>query len=368
MHAINDQRIVLTLDAGGTNFVFSAIQNCQHIVKPISLPSNGDDLNKCLQTMVDGFQRVREALTVEPVAISFAFPGPADYPNGIIGDLGNLPAFRGGVALGSYLKDKFKLPVFINNDGNLFAYGEALEGYLPYLNNLLKESGSPKEFKNVIGITLGTGFGAGVVHDKNLLVGDNSNAGEVWLLRDIHNPNRNMEESISIRAIKNTYAEISGFNAEKLSPKDIFEIAIGEKEGDVNAALKAFKDLGKALGEALATISTIVDGIIVIGGGIASAHSKFLPSLIDSMNGQFKWESNELPRLATSNYNLEDKYQLQDFLAGDIKQLSIPNSDKMISYDPKKRIGVGISKMGASKAIAIGAYVFALSQLDKQNY
>lgn len=60
-------------------------------------------------------------------AISFAFPGPADYPNGIIGGwLPNFPSFRDGVALGPFLQEKFGVPVFINNDGDLFAYAFAL--------------------------------------------------------------------------------------------------------------------------------------------------------------------------------------------------------------------------------------------------
>lgn len=40
-------------------------------------------------------------------------------------------------------------------------------------------------------------------------------------------------------------------------------------------------------------------------------------------------------------------------------------SDKEVVYDPQKRIGVAISKLGASKAIAMGAYAFALNQIDK---
>ena len=36
-----------------------------------------------------------------------------------------------------------------------------------------------------------------------------------------------------------------------------------------------------------------------------------------------------------------------------------------VEYDPQKRIGVAISKLGASKAISTGAYTFALNQLDK---
>ena len=163
-----DKRIVMTLDAGGTNFVFSAIRSNEEIVEPIVLPSNGDNLEKCLETMVTGFSAIKLKLPEDPVAISFAFPGPADYVNGIIGDLKNLPAFQGGVALGAFLRNKFGIPVFINNDGDLFAYGEALAGALPEVNRMLRDAGKNKVYKNLIGITLGTGFGGGVVRDGEL--------------------------------------------------------------------------------------------------------------------------------------------------------------------------------------------------------
>ncbi|GLL55838.1 hypothetical protein KUBF_35010 [Bacteroides finegoldii] len=90
----HDERIVMTLDAGGTNFVFSAIQGCREIVEPICLPAASDDLERCLSVLVEGFLEVEKRLPKLPVAISFAFPGPADYEHGIIGDLPNFPAFR----------------------------------------------------------------------------------------------------------------------------------------------------------------------------------------------------------------------------------------------------------------------------------
>jgi glucokinase len=34
-------------------------------------------------------------------------------------------------------------------------------------------------------------------------------------------------------------------------------------------------------------------------------------------------------------------------------------------YDPQKRIGIGISRLGTSKAVAIGAFAYALQKLDK---
>ncbi len=127
-----DNRTVVTLDAGGTNFVFGAIRANKFIVDPITMPSHADDLDRCLATKVEGFDRVKAQHDAKPSAISFAFPGPADYPNGIIGGhLPNFPSFRDGVALGPFLEDKFGIPVYINNDADLYAYGEALAGALP---------------------------------------------------------------------------------------------------------------------------------------------------------------------------------------------------------------------------------------------
>ncbi len=63
MRTDNDRRIVVTLDAGGTNFVFSAIQANQEIVEPLTLPSGGHDLATCLRTIVDGFAHLSRTPT-----------------------------------------------------------------------------------------------------------------------------------------------------------------------------------------------------------------------------------------------------------------------------------------------------------------
>ena len=132
----NDNRTVITLDAGGTNFVFGAMRANKFIIDPITKPANAQDLDLCMQTLVDGFNEVIAKLDCKPVAISFAFPGPADYANGIVGGfyMPNFPSFRDGVALGPFLQEKFGIPVYINNDADLYAYGEALAGALPAVN------------------------------------------------------------------------------------------------------------------------------------------------------------------------------------------------------------------------------------------
>lgn len=80
------------------------------VVEPVCLPSVPDDLDGCLSVLVEGFRKVKGSLMEEPVAISFAFPGPADYEHGVIGDLPNFPAFCGGVALGPFWKKSLVFP------------------------------------------------------------------------------------------------------------------------------------------------------------------------------------------------------------------------------------------------------------------
>ena len=279
MSYAEDPRVVLTLDAGGTNFVFSAARGEREVVEPVTLRSNAHDLTLCLQTIVEGFAKVKEKAPAPPVAISFAFPGPADYPNGVIGGLGNLPAFKGGgVALGPMLADRFSIPVFMNNDGDLFAFGEAIAGFLPWVNGLLAEGGSPKRFRNLFGATFGTGFGGGIVQDGRLWIGDNSAGGEIWLLRNKLDPKSNIEEAVSIRAIRREYARGAGIAFETApEPKDIFEIGGGEKPGSRAGAIEAFRRMGEAAGDALASAITLVDGLVVIGGGLTGAPSCSCP-------------------------------------------------------------------------------------------
>jgi len=361
-----DRRIVMTLDAGGTNFVFSAMQGNKPVTAGFSLPSSGNQLDRSLENIIGGFRRVLAALPAPPVAISFAFPAPADYRNGIILRPVNLPAYR-NVALGPMLEDTFQLPVFIGNDGDLFAYGEAASGFLPYVNRLLEQAGSPRRFRNLLGVTLGTGFGGGIVRDGELFTGDNSLSGEVWLLRNKLDPMMNAEEGASIRAVRHAYAETAGIPFEQApEPKDICAIAEGDQQGNQAAAREAFRRLGEVVGDALGQALTLVDGLAVIGGGISSAHVHFLPAIINELNSCYVWrDGTRLPRLIPKAFNLEDPAEREIFLRGETTELTVPGSSRKLLFDGLQRTGVGISRLGTSEAIAIGAYAFALSRLDK---
>lgn len=361
-----DKRIVLTLDAGGTNFVFGAMQGGKEITSPVEKSSNGGDLQLCLNTLYDGFDEVINKLNTKPVAISFAFPGPADYPNGIVGDLMNLPGFRGGVPLKAILESRFKIPVFINNDGDLFAYGEALGGILPEINEELEKSGSTKRYKNLIGITLGTGFGGGIVIDGKLLVGDNSSAAEVWIMSNRNLPQNFSEEGISKRAILNYYARLAGDNnALELTPRDIFEIGKGQRQGNKEAAVATFEKMGRCLGDSLANLLTIVDGIAVIGGGLTGASEIYMPVVTDEINNHpfINRKGDKVQRLVQKVFNYDNRTDRELFLKNYSKQVPVPGTDKHVIYDPLPRLAIATSKLGASKAISLGAYAFAVNNL-----
>lgn len=363
-----DSRIVLTLDAGGTNFRFCAMRGNKPVTKTLAMPSDGADLDKCLANIVEGFTRTKEQCPRPPAAISFAFPGPADYPNGIIGDLGNLPGFRGGIALGPMLEKKFGVPTFINNDGDLFVYGEAIAGFLPYVNGLLKKAGSPKRYQNLFGVTLGTGFGGGIVRDGELFAGDNSMAGEVWLLRNKLQPQTNAEEGASIRAVRRAYAEVAALPVELVpEPRVIFEIGQGKQPGNREAALEAFRRLGQVVGDAMAQALTLVDGLAVIGGGVAGSWPLFLPALVDELNSMYTMPNGtQLRRLGQVAFNLQDEKQCNRFLKGETREITVPGAKRTLKYDPMARIGVGMSRLGTTEATAIGAYAFALRKLDQR--
>jgi glucokinase len=363
----NDKRIVLTLDAGGTNFVFTAIQGNKKIAGPITLPSNSHNLDACINTIFEGFSEIMAKIKKKPVAISFAFPGNADHKQGIIKNSNNLPAFKGGIPLGHILKNRFNLPVFINNDGDLFTYGEALCGFLPYINNLIEGSGKAKRYSNLLGLTLGTGFGAGIVSNGQLYIGDNSMGTEVWLLRNRINPSANAEEGISIKAIRRVYAEKTGTDiSSSPNPKSIFEIAEGKIEGNQNAALESFRQLGVVLGDTLGNLLTVLDCLVVIGGGISGAMKYIFPSLLNELSSEYTgYNGKSYPRLCQVVYNLDDPVSLSKFCNSKENVLVVPDTGQKLYYPEEAKLGLGTSSLGTSNAIAIGAYVFALNNINK---
>ena len=148
-------------------------------------------------------------------------------------------------------------------------------------------------------------------------------------------------------------------------PSEIAAIARGESPGDEPAAREAFRRLGEVAGDAIANAVTLLDGLVVVGGGLAGAADLFLPALVGELNGTLELLSGEkVPRLEVSAFNLEDEGSRGRFLSGRTREVRVPGSDRTVLYEPEKRTGVGLTRLGTSRAVSLGAYAWALKKLD----
>ncbi len=356
---------VLTLDAGGTNLVFRAVRDFKFISSPISLQTNTQNLESCVNDIIKGFSLLKAKVGNIDV-ISFAFPGPADYQHGILGNLPNFEFSFEDYPLGPTLSRVFSVPVFINNDGNLFALGESISGFLPHINNLLKEANSHKRYQNLIGITLGTGIGCGIIINNNLLIGDNFCSGEIHNMRNPIFKDSNIEESVSKDAITRTFiAENSKQIDREISPKYVYEIAIGSSEGDQNAALHSFEIFGKALGSVVADTITLIDAMVVISGGLSEAWKLFSPYMFNEINRVFKNSRGRTTSLSVQVLNMQDPLDLKLFMSQQKRSKKSVDKDHKMNTAQEKYVGVGLSTMKVSDAVAIGANAWALQQLNQ---
>lgn len=180
-------------------------------------------------------------------------------------------------------------------------------------------------------------------------------------------PDVMVEDGVAVRAVKRVYAEESGINDETLQPKDIFDIAEGTREGNQEAARKAFATMGEVAGDAMATAVTLIDGVIVIGGGITAAKKYIMPALLKELRSKMhSIGGDEFDRVQMKVFDLDNEAEFEQFARGASRDLKVYGSDKVVTYDPMKRIGVMVSHIGASTAISLGAYAYALNEVDKK--
>ena len=88
--------------------------------------------------------------------------------------------------------------------------------------------------------------------------------------------------------------------------------------------------------------------------------------LIDEMHSKLAaYDGDQVHRIVQKVFNLESPEEQKQFATGAAKTITIPGSERTISYDPMKRIGIGVSKLGTSRAVSIGAYAYALNKIDQ---
>ncbi len=81
------------------------------------------------------------------------------------------------------------------------------------------------------------------------------------------------------------------------------------------------------------------------------------------MNDVYVKGDNLLRRLIPVAFNIEDPDQRELFLKGQTRTLVVPGSTRTVQYDPLQRTAVGLSRLGTSEAVAMGAYAFAIRKL-----
>jgi glucokinase len=104
-----------------------------------------------------------------PEVISVSIGGPLEIEPGIVKSPPNLPGWD-DVPLKALLEERFGLPVYVEHDGNA---GALAEWYF----------GAARGARNVIFLTMGTGFGGGFILNGQLYRGTCDLAGEVGHVR-----------------------------------------------------------------------------------------------------------------------------------------------------------------------------------------
>lgn len=233
---------ILGIDIGATKIHIGKVQNGKILNETKFSTSSKAPKEQILQEIVKGIETM---ISPDVAGIGIGAPGLIDDDAGIIYDVQNIPSWQ-EVHLKEHLEGHFKKPVRISNDANTFALGEKIYG-------------KAKPFKNVVGLTLGTGFGAGIIIDGNLYSGAYSAAGELG----------------SIAYLDFTIEDYcSGKFFERMGHEGsvIYEKA---KKGNIQA-LDLFDQFGGHVGNAIKTVLfTFAPQAIFLGGSISKCFPYF---------------------------------------------------------------------------------------------
>jgi glucokinase len=201
-------------------------------------------------------------------AIALGVAGQVDFKRQIAHLYPNFPRALQNFPLAKILKNKFQLPIFIDNDVHCFILAENIYG-------------AGRKYNNIIGLTLGTGIGGGIIINKKLFRGYNNLAGEFGSITiDDKNQIRcscghygHWESLASGTGLINLYQKLTGHK------KTTFEIEKLAKSGDKNAK-EAVKQVSHYLALGLANIiNSLNPEIIIIGGGFANFKMIWPPML-----------------------------------------------------------------------------------------
>lgn len=242
------------IDIGGTKITAINMKNHETQKHTKNDTGAGRPLKDIMESL---FNTIKEVWTDDVKAIGIGVPGILDVDQGKIISINNIRSFN-GLELKTEVEKKFGVPVYVNNDANCFALSEAFFG-------------AGVGYKNIVGITMGTGLGGGVVINSKVYSGNLGAAGEFGCIPYLDST---FEEYCGSRFFISHYQKTG---------KELFDLA---ESGD-EEALKAFDTLGHHLGILITHVMFfIAPQAVIIGGSISTAFKYFKPAL-DKMLDEF---------------------------------------------------------------------------------
>lgn len=245
----------LGIDLGGTQLRMAAVSTeglllTDMFSSPTGLEFGPDALRAEVARLAAG---VRQQLGSRPLAAlglgtaGVVRPGP-------LSQCSNLPRLN-GFDIEEALRSATALPVSIENDARCFTLAEA-------------RYGAARGARHVVGITLGTGVGCGVMVDGRLHHGASYEAGEVWAIPLRERP---LEEFLSGAGLVRAYRTAGGDPAQHSAA----DLALMARGGDA-AARAAWDAFGADLSFLCLCVRRLVDPeAIVLGGSMAQARDLF---------------------------------------------------------------------------------------------
>ena len=247
---------VIGIDMGGTNVRAGIVEDSrlQNIVSSnVNSKGTVEDVLRNIYSVVDPL------IEKNIEGIGIGVPSVVNVEKGIVYNVQNIPSWK-EVKLKDIMENRYKIPVYINNDANCFAVGE-------------KYFGKVKNYKNAACITLGTGIGVGLILNGILYNGTNCGAGEYGT---IPYKDHTYEYYCSGLFFRNVYG----------TPGEVFFEQV-KKNG--KKALNVFSEFGEEVGNFIKLILYSVDPeLIVLGGSISKTFDFFKDTMWKSIN-QFEF-------------------------------------------------------------------------------
>ncbi len=259
---------VIGIDLGATN-IRGAVVSGDTLSDIVSarIRSEGS-----VEDVLGDIHQVMDALmTAEIAAVGIGVPSVVDVNEGIVYDVQYIPSWK-EVPLKKLLEARYEVPVLVNNDANCFALGEYYFG-------------GDRKAPSMVGLTIGTGLGGGIIINHKLFPGYNCGAGEFGLLPYKDNI---LEYYCSGSFFKNVYG---------LDGLQVFEAA---KNGE-RRALELYAELGTHVGQAIkAVIYTYDPELIVLGGSVSQAYDWFKDAMWSEIKTLAYGQSAQRIRIAVS--------------------------------------------------------------------